>query len=187
MADTESLEATGRSQVAARHVKAFTRLVDSFHAKVYDYLCWLTRDEALAADLTEETFVRIWEHPPNLHGRGSLRAWVYKVALNVCREHARRNAAPSVPLTEAEESVSDADDEPLARLQREEIQQAVQEAVARLPDLYRPVIVLHSLQGLTLREVAEILDVPVGTAKSRLAAAFELLRRSLHEWKGGPS
>jgi RNA polymerase sigma-70 factor (ECF subfamily) len=55
--------------------------------------------------------------------------------------------------------------------------------VDRLPDAYRAVILLHNLEGFTLREVAEILEVPVGTAKSRLATGFATLRRLLHEWK----
>lgn len=179
------MEAPQTSPAAMTDRKTFTRLVDRFYAKVYDYLCWLTREEALAADLTQETFLCVWRHPPDLEAGGSLRAWMFKVALNVYRQQARRHAVETVPLGEAEENVPDPESEPGLALEREEFRRAVQEAVARLPERYRAVILLHNLQGLTLTEVALALEIPVGTVKSRLATAFAMLRKSLHEWEGG--
>jgi len=181
----ETMEATPNPPAAVSDRKTFTRLVDRFYAKVYDYLCWLTRNETLAADLTQETFLCLWRHPPNLEAGGSLRAWMFKVALNVYRQQARRHAVETVPLSEAEEDVPDPESEPLVVLEREELCRAVQEAVARLPERYRAVILLHNLQGLTLTEVAQALEIPVGTVKSRLATAFARLRKSLREWEGG--
>ena len=65
-----------------------------------------------------------------------------------------------------------------------ELAEAVREAIGQLPGIHRAVILLHSIEGLTLREAAAALDIPIGTAKSRLNAAFAMLRRSLREWKG---
>ncbi len=176
-------EAREVSRAAPLRQRSFVRLVDRFHAAVYDYLCWLTRDTALAADLTEETFLALWKRPPDPRRPGSIRGWLLKVALNAYRQHLRREGAEVESLTEVQDCLPDAGTEPLATLTREEMRRAVQEAVGRLPLLHREVIALHSLQGLTLREAAEVLDIPVGTAKSRLAAGFALLRRALQEWK----
>ena len=169
---------------SAADQRAFSRIVDRFRTGVYDYLCWLTQESTLAADLTAETFVQIWRHPPARRHPGSLRAWVYTVALNTYRQHLRRRRLPEVGLDQAAEAVATGDEAPLSVFERAELQEAVRDAVAALPGLYRAVVVLHSIEGLTLREVAEALEVPLGTAKSRLATAFGLLRRSLQAWKG---
>jgi len=175
---------TAASDEARQDLRASTRLVDRFHAGVYDYLCWLSRDTSLAGDLTEETFLSIWQHPPDARRSASLRAWVFTIALNVYRQHPRRRGAGVVSLGEAGEALPDPSPDPLSDLARDEMRQAVRGAVLQLPELYREVIALHNLEGLTLREVAEALDVPLGTAKSRLATGFSMLRRSLREWKG---
>jgi RNA polymerase sigma-70 factor (ECF subfamily) len=76
-----------------------------------------------------------------------------------------------------------ADDDPLEALSLRELTAAVRLAVEGLPPAHRAVVLLHNLEGMSLRDVAEILEVPVGTAKSRLSAAFVMLRRSLREWR----
>jgi len=163
--------------------RAFTRLVDRYHERVYDYLCWLARDATTAADLTEETFLRLWRRPPDPRRPSSQRAYVFRVALNALREHLRGKGVECAPLDEAAECVPDPDPQPLAQLTQGQMQHAVREAVLALPELQRAVVVLHNLEGLTLREAAEVLEVPIGTAKSRLASGFALLRRALREWK----
>jgi len=179
---TLSTEAVGIGP-AVGHRKLYDRLVERYHARVYDYLCWLGRDEALAADLTAETFLRLWQHPPDPHRQASERAYVLRIALNQYRQHLRRPEVESVQGDDAVEGVVDAADSPPVALEREELRRGVRWAVERLPETCRAVVLLHSLQGLTLTEVAEALEIPVGTAKSRLAAAFAILRQSLGQWK----
>jgi RNA polymerase sigma-70 factor (ECF subfamily) len=153
---------------------------------VYQYLCWVTQEEALAADLTAEAFLRIWKHPPDPRRRGSLRAYVFTVAVNELRRHRQRHGVELVQLEDLEEPpTSSAEDPPLVA-ERRELCRLVQAAVGKLPEIHRAVILLHNFQGFTLREVAEMLGVPVGTAKSRLATAFVALRRLLHELRDEP-
>jgi RNA polymerase sigma-70 factor, ECF subfamily len=173
-------EATPSATLSRR---ALTGVIDRSYRVVYDYLCWMTRDASLAADLTEETFLAIWRHPPELRRNRSLRPWVLKVALNAYRQHLRRRGVPSAELTEAAEDVPDPRPDPLKALTRAEAHQAIRQAVLDLPEPYREVVVLHSLEGLTLREASEALGVPLGTAKSRLATAFARLRCALLSWE----
>ena len=163
--------------------RAFNALVDRLHGRIYDYLCWLTRDGALAADLTEETFLKLWQRPPDPRRRSTHRAYAFKVALNLYREHLRRKGIEWAPLDDAAELLPDPGPQPFARLTQGQTQRAVREAALALPELQRAVVVLHNLEGLTLREVADALDVPIGTVKSRLASGFAMLRRALREWK----
>jgi RNA polymerase sigma factor (sigma-70 family) len=178
-----SAEVAETSAKAMPDRRLYLKLVDRYHARVYDYLCWLCRDESLAEDLTAETFLRLWQHPPDATKRGSLKAYVFKAALNQYRQHLRSRGADLVGIEDTGASLADPADEPPAALERGALRRGVRQAVEKLPEIHRAVVLLHSLEGLTLREVAEALDLPLGTAKSRLAAAFAMLRRSLREWK----
>ncbi len=178
-----SAEAAGTSAKTVPDTRLYLRLVDRYHARVYDHLCWLCRDEGLAEDLTAETFLRLWQHPPDPGKSGSLKAYVFKAALNQYRQHLRGRGADLVAIENAGDSLTDPADEPPLALERGALRRGVREAVEKLPEIHRAVVLLHSLEGLTLAEVGEALDVPVGTAKSRLSAAFAMLRRSLREWK----
>jgi len=180
VAETAELSAERRAD-ASDAQPLYAHLVGRHYASVYNYLRWLARDEVLAADLTDEAFVQLWRYLPRPRRGGSLRAFVFKIALNLYRRHLRHDGVELLPLEEAERAPADAWHEPPLVLERDELRRHVRLAVERLPDTCRAVIPLHNLEGFTLREVAEILEVPVGTAKSRLAAGFPTLRR-LPRW-----
>ena len=177
---TSQVAKAGMSWAARRLCERLTR---RFYAGVYNYLRWLCRDAELAEDLTQETFLQMWRHPPELRGEKPLKAWVFKVARNEFLQHQRRSGLHTVALeenTEAQE-VGSASTDPAIGLEREALCQAVQTAVERLPALYREVIVLHNMEGLPLARVAEVLGIPKGTVKSRRAKAVSLLRHMLRE------
>ena len=115
--------------------------------------------------------------------RSAARAFLFKVAVNEYRQAMRKRGVEAASEEGFPDAQPDPAAEPLGAVQREELRRGVREAVAALPELHREVVVLHNLEGLKLREVAEVLDIPVGTVKSRLAAAFVMLRRSLRGWK----
>jgi RNA polymerase sigma-70 factor (ECF subfamily) len=182
VAETAELPAQRRAD-ASDAQRLYAQLVDQHYDSVHNYLCWLARDNALAADLTDEAFVQLWRYLPRPRRGGSLRAYVFKIALNLYKRHLRHDGVELLPLEEAERAPADAWYEPPLALERDELCRHVRLAVERLPDTCRAVVLLHNLEGFTLREVAEVLEVPLGTAKSRLAAGFAMLRRLLHEWK----
>ena len=168
---------------AAKWQAEFQSLARRFYAGVYNYLCYVSRDAGLAEDLTQETFMRIWQNPPELRDKGALRAWVYRVARNEFLQHRRRAGLSIVAFDdcpEAEHFEAVAAD-PQARLEIQNLCLAVRRAVGMLPDLYREVIVLHNLEQLSLAQIAQVLEVPVGTVKSRRAKAFSALRHLLQE------
>ena len=173
-------------QAAAIGRPAITHLVGCLYQPVYDYLCWLTGDPDVASDLTQETFIRVWRYPPEARDGRVLRAWVFKVARNVHRRHAGAAEPPPVSPEGLEDSLPDLGSEPLLDVRRAQDIGAVRRAVERLPEAYRQVIVLHNLEGMKLREVAAVLDEPLGTVKSRLATAFRILRRSLQSLEEDP-
>jgi len=162
---------------------SFEALARRFYAGVFNYLCWIGRDVGLAEDLTQEAYMQIWQHPPEVRGDRALKAWVYRVARNQYLQHRRRAGLDTVALDDCPEFAQTdcASASPQLTLEREQLREAVRGALARLPDGYREVIVLHNLEGLSLAQVAEVLAIPRGTVKSRRAKAFSLLRHLLQE------
>jgi RNA polymerase sigma-70 factor (ECF subfamily) len=166
---------------AARERAPFERLVRRYYAGVYSYLRWLGREDALAEDLTQETFMQVWQHPPEVRGETALRAWVYRIARNQYLQHRRRAGLETVALVDADDTADLSTPGPDLRLEQAELCRAVRGAVEKLPDHYREVIVLHNLEGLSLDQVSAVLDIPTGTVKSRRAKAFKKLRELLQQ------
>jgi len=180
---TTAREAAIAAKRTARVKSLFESVARRFYAGVYNYLCWMSRDASLAEDLTQETFMRMWEHPPELRGERALNAWVFRVARNEFLQHRRRAGLATVTLEDSAgvESASEPSSDPQIRLEREDLRRAVRGAVEKLPDHYREVVVLHNLEGLSLTQIAEVLEIPVGTVKSRRAKALSMLRHLLQE------
>jgi len=176
-----STDAVGTSNLASDDVRLYQELVTQYRAKVYDYLCWLCGDESAAADLAAETYLKLWMSIDSLRDRRKARPFLFRIALNEYRQHARRLGREPVSIDDVDESALEALPEPVEALERAAVTRGVRLAVAQLPEIHRSVVVLHNLEGLTLREVGEVLGVPTGTAKSRLSSAFTMLRRSLRD------
>jgi RNA polymerase sigma-70 factor (ECF subfamily) len=159
----------------------FERLTRRLYAGVYNYLCWIGRDPQLAEDLTQETFMQVWQHLDEIRDRRAARAWVYRVARREFLQHVRRPGLGAVALDDCPSSdLADPQaPDPHVSLERRDLQIAVGQAVEKLADIYREVIVLHNLEGFSLAQVAEVLQIPVGTVKSRRARAFSVLRHLL--------
>jgi len=161
--------------------RQYERLARRFYARIYSYLRWLCRGQHLAEDLTQQTFVQIWRHPPQPRGDRPLRAWVYRIARNEFLQHRRGAGFETITLGDHDDAYEGHGDcpDPQIRLEQKDLCQAVQSALHRLPELYREVIVLHNMESLPLSGVAQVLGVPEGTVKSRRAKAFALLRNML--------
>lgn len=169
------------SREAAKHEGFFETLARRFYAGVYNYLCWMSRDRSLAEELTQETFVQAWQHIDSLRSKSAAGPWLYRIARNQFLQQGRRPQLPTVALEDCTERALPAPvaAQPDRAAEREDLRRLVQKAVDALPESYREVIVLHNMEQLSLRQVAEVLDLPVGTVKSRRARAFSALRRVL--------
>ena len=180
---TTAREAAIAAERDGRAKSLFEGLARRFYAGVYNYRCWMSRDVSLAEDLTQETFMRIWQHPPELRSQRALKAWVFRVARNEFLQHYRRAGLATVALEDPAgvESAGGPSSDPQMSVEREDLRRAVRGAVERLPDHYREVIVLHNLEDLSLVQIAEVLEIPVGTVKSRRAKALSMLRHLLQE------
>lgn len=145
-----------------------------------------TGDSSLAEDLVQEAFLRAYQRLGSFDPRFALSTWLCRIALNVARDHHRRRvvrdrprppaASPAVPANPADVAAA-----------REDLDRATQ-ALGDLPSPQREVIVLSVYGGHTQREISDLLDVPLGTVKTRMRAALARLRALVTSSPpGGPS
>jgi RNA polymerase sigma-70 factor (ECF subfamily) len=163
---------------------AFEDVVSRHYESVYRQLWHLCGHEQTAAELTQETFVQAWNSLDSFAARSSLRTWLYAIGVRVwhrwknsrsepCREHA--------PPEGWVESLPDSSPGPAQLLEIQATQQEVQTALQQLPAPYREALVLFYIQGLKYREVAEALNIPLGTVKSRLHEGLQRMRTLITE------
>ncbi|MCR4398705.1 MAG: sigma-70 family RNA polymerase sigma factor [Firmicutes bacterium] len=184
---------TGNAEEMVRRAKAGDRsaleaLISANEKRLYNFIYRLTGDPDDAADLTQETFLRVCTSIRYFRGDASFVSWLYRIASNVCVDRARRRArrqtlsldAPVV-LEDGECSwvLRDRSPEPGDLAEQTEVREVVRLAIATLPSDYRTVVVLHDLQDLSYREIADVVGCPIGTVKSRLNRGRSALRKRL--------
>jgi RNA polymerase sigma-70 factor (ECF subfamily) len=168
----------------------FESLVETHYRRTYSLIYRMIRSEADAADLTQETFVRVYKALPRLRAEGAQSAWIRRIATNLCLDYIRRrNATPSTSSIDArvsEESdvllswdIADPSSEPDLLFASKERTNILHRAIETLQEEYRTVILLHHIEEMRVEEIADALNVPAGTIKSRLSRARKELRRKL--------
>jgi RNA polymerase sigma-70 factor (ECF subfamily) len=186
---SQSLSVTDLREAGSQagHTSDFADVFDEFQRPIYNYLLRMTQSQAEAEDLTQETFVRVQRGLPTFRGEASLSTWIYRIATNVSLDHLRRSATRQAKAAiSLEETQSDREwvlDEtassPEQVAAQSEMSACVQGFIRDLPPSYRTVMVLHDLQGLKNREIADVLECSLSTAKIRLHRARKKLRATL--------
>jgi len=169
---------------------AFNLLVWRWEKPLYNFIYKYVGNATLAEDLVQDTFIRVLKSITRYTHQGSFSTWLYRIAINLCKDHLKRKRLPMVSLqdsftnasgetVEVQDRVADTGartDEELLAAEREE---TVRRLLSGLPEEERMVILLKEYQELTFREIADVLDVPEGTVKSRLYHALRSMRESL--------
>jgi RNA polymerase sigma-70 factor (ECF subfamily) len=166
--------------------EAMATLLRAYQRRVYSVCYRMVRDPDDAADLTQEALVRVIEGLATYDGRAALSTWVIRVAMNVCLSHLRKQRLrrhgsldePAGPIGEPRGATIAGPEElsPPARVEQTETSAVLLRALAGLDPMMRAVLVLRDLQALDYQEIGTVLDVPVGTVKSRLFRARAALR-----------
>lgn len=165
-------------QVGQGNEQAFEALYSRYRLRLYNLLLRYVQDGALAEDLYQEAFLRLLRAAPRWRPEARLSTWLYRVAINLCIDAARRRRDEGLT-PEAAELIADGRPGPQDAVQQSEALQRVKVEVAQLPDQQRAVLLLRVYEGLGEQEVAEIVGCPVGTVKSRLHHALRRLRAGL--------
>lgn len=146
----------------------------------YTLARYLVRDRHDADDVVQEAYLRALRHFDRFRG-GDGRAWLLTIVRNACHTLLRRRGRDARETEFTEELHSDAvdADDPETAMLRGAAQESVQQALDRLPDAFREVIILREIQGLSYKEISDVAGVPIGTVMSRLARARQRLQRAL--------
>jgi RNA polymerase sigma-70 factor (ECF subfamily) len=168
----------------AGKTEAFGVLVRRYQDRLYPTVLRLTGCAEDANDLIQETFLRAYEKLGRFHGDSSFYTWVYRIAVNLALS-GRRRKRPTLRLgvvqngAPAEPPVDPRDNDPSLPLERAERERTVQDALNSLAPDHRTVVVMKEFDGLRYEEIAAMLEIPVGTVRSRLHRARCELRERL--------
>jgi RNA polymerase sigma-70 factor (ECF subfamily) len=168
---------------------AFDLLVDRYYDRLYVYLYRFLKDSDMAEDLLQETFLRVWKKRNEFRNIASFSTWIYTIAGNLARSEWRRRKRWRMlrlgPSEKEEEPDFELPHPGLAPDSAAENRMAVEDLVReleKLPERYRQVVILRDIQGMTYEEIAGIVQVPVGTVKSRLNRGRLILQEKLGQW-----
>jgi RNA polymerase sigma-70 factor, ECF subfamily len=156
--------------------QAFTELVTRHQAGVVSLAYRMCGDLRLAEDAAQEAFVRVWQNINSYKPQYAFRSWLYRIAANAALDALRRERPP-VGLDSV--SLADPGETPEQSAEQDQRAAQVRRAIAQLSLPLRMVLILREYQELTYQEIADALDIPVGTVMSRLNSARALLRKEL--------
>src|SRR5262245_28420424 len=166
-------------------LQAFDEVYARFGEMVYNLAARLAANREEAADLTQEIFLRIYRHLGSFGGRSTLKTWVFRIAVNHCRDRLSRHVPVLQSIDDGSEegglSIADPSRGPEELAMAADEGRRVAAGLARLPQVFREAVALRDLEGLSYEEIAEVLGVRVGTVRSRIARGREQLRLLLEE------
>ncbi|ASJ97632.1 MULTISPECIES: RNA polymerase sigma factor RpoE [Shewanella] len=166
---------------------AFNLLVQKYQSKVINLIARYVRNQADVADVAQEAFIKAYRALPNFRGESAFYTWLYRIAVNTAKNHlvaqGRRAPANDVDAEEAEYyDGSDALKEfasPERLMLSDEIQKVVFDTLDTLPEELKMAISLRELDGMSYEEIANVMECPVGTVRSRIFRAREAIDKKL--------
>ena len=164
-----------------RDPRAFSELFDIYAPRLKSYMLRQGADGATAEELAQETLLTVWRKAQLYSGeKGSASTWIYTIARNLRIDRIRRET-PWQELPEGHNEEASDDPAPDEQVSGRERQARVQDALTTLPKDQYDVVALSYLEGLSHSEIAERLDLPLGTVKSRMRLAYQKLRESVED------
>jgi RNA polymerase sigma-70 factor (ECF subfamily) len=157
----------------------FAELVRRYERPLYGLIARFSGAQSEAADLFQETFIRVFQHAESFGGRSRFRTWLYAIALNVCRGYGRKRKHLAEELPDCDTMPQTGRPGPDGVAADHETGERIAAAVSRLPAEQREVFVLRAYEDLTYDEIARVVERPIGTVKSQMRLALRKLRAAL--------
>ncbi|HZB15436.1 MAG TPA: RNA polymerase sigma factor [Chryseolinea sp.] len=166
------------------------KLMQLWYKRIYNFGYKFFMDHDLAMEVSQKTFISMYKNLPGLQDNARFKSWLYKIAVNYCREELRKKKGDRslsfdvVWNREAEESpkwesAGQRFDNPESQLQRMELADILQQALSELNAEQREVVIMKEYEGLKFREIAEVLNISENTVKSRMYYGLDGLRKIL--------
>ena len=160
--------------------KALAPLMDHWQQRIYNLAYKMVGDEATAKDILQKTFIKVYQHLNKLEEADKFRPWVYKIAVNFCHSELRK--------TKRTESISEQNSGMLVassvtdhRIEQKELKDLIWTTTGQIPEDQKSVIIMKDYEGFKFQEIADILDISINTAKSRLYYGLRSMKKLLSE------
>jgi RNA polymerase sigma-70 factor (ECF subfamily) len=144
----------------------------------YNLARWLMRSDHDAADVVQEAYLRAFRAFDQFRAAADARGWLLSIVRNACFT-ALRSRRCHIDAACVQDEIEDRSADPVATIERRDLDEALRSAIEQLPLPFREVFVMHELEGLRYREIAAVIDAPIGTVMSRLARARQRLQELL--------
>lgn len=170
-------------RVQAGDKSAFDLLVKKYQHKIIGLISRYIYDHHEAMDVAQETFIKAYRAMPNFRGDSAFYTWLYRIAINTAKNHlvakGRRPPDTDVDAEDAQYFESDSDlrdiENPENALYRDELQRVINQVLDKLPEDLRAALTLREFEGLSYEEIAQVMNCPVGTVRSRIFRAREAI------------
>lgn len=186
-------EASILDELRSGSEEAYAWLIAHYHQPVYSLVYRIVNDPTDAADTTQEVFIKVFRGIKRFHGQASLKTWIYRIAIHEAsnqrrwwfRHKRREYSIESRTDPQADEGLRlqdtlvDKNDSPFDHVVHEEVRAVVEAELKQVQEPYRTTLVLRDIEGLSYEEIAQVLEVSLGTVKSRLIRGREALRKRL--------
>ena len=182
------------AELKAGSEAAYAWLIGEFQQPVYGLVYRIVNDPADAADTTQDVFLKVFRGMKHFHGSSSLKTWIYRIALHEAANRRRwwfRHKARETSIEPVESdgvsvgegamqvALTDHANSPFDNVAHHEVQARVEEELRKLPEPYRTTLILRDLEDMSYEEIAEVLEISLGTVKSRLTRGRDALRQRL--------
>jgi RNA polymerase sigma-70 factor (ECF subfamily) len=188
-------EASIVAELKAGSEEAYNWLIAHYHQPIYSLVYRIVNDPADAADTTQEVFIKVFRGMKHFNGESSLKTWLYRIAIHEASNQRRwwfRHKGKETPIEAQEDengnsfglgnTLVDQGESPLELLAHEEIRSRVEHELRQVAEPYRTAVLLRDIEGLSYEEIAEVLQISLGTVKSRLIRGREALKKRLESF-----
>tara|TARA_R110000772_G_scaffold153994_1_gene264948 strand:- start:576 stop:1151 length:576 start_codon:yes stop_codon:yes gene_type:complete len=169
--------------------KAFDVLILKYQQRIVHVITGFVHDPVEALDVAQEAFIKAYRAIPNFRGDSAFYTWLYRIAINTAKNHltarARRPPAMDVDAFDATNYYDAPElkefETPESNLISDELEQAIQQAIQDLPEDTATAIRLREFEGMSYEEIAQVMDCPIGTVRSRIFRAREAIEKQIYE------
>lgn len=186
-------EAAIVAELKAESEEAYVWLVNKYHQPVYSLVYRIVNDAADAADTTQEVFLKVFRGMKRFNGRSSLKTWIYRIAIHEASNRKRwwsRHKGREVTLEPPQDGAStglgallvDGHESPFDMAVHQEVRAKVEAELRQVPEPYRTTVILRDIEDLSYEEIAEVMEVSLGTVKSRLVRGRDALKKRLQPY-----
>lgn len=163
--------------------EAYDLLVLKYQQRVINLISRFVKNHSDALDVSQETFIKVYRALPNFRGESAFYTWLYRIAVNTAKNHL---TVQSRKITKSDYDVSDIEQiegnmslteqtTPESLLVKDELQETILKTIENLPEDLKSAIMLREIEGLSYEEIAEVMECPIGTVRSRIFRAREMI------------